>query len=443
MANFEFPNNTSKVYNVNTSHPLIQNEQQYISYKKYVSIHSEDRDIIKYPSSSSFEIELPEDITNVSTIRLTNWTFPSNYDTFSFSNSNITMTFKVNPFNPSSQGYSEPLYDEIFKCLFLNQDNNFVIKIESGFYNPIQMTTELTNKFNYAVTNKIISYFTDTTGTNYNPITFPTLLDEFNLKGGYRNFIIVYNTVSQKIWFGNTTDQFKLTNSTQQSVNTLVDNLYCGSKQQIPNFSNWGLPGNLGLTRCDTNSISGTQINESNLANKLLDYVSYNSIITPRFFYGDVFPGDDGYWLLPNSLLPGSEVHWVESTYKINFMGTSYFYLEIDGLNCIDETSPYNLSEFTITTNETNGIVNSSFAKIAVPTTPISQWFDREQLPYKLFFPPADRIRRLKIKLRYHNQQLVDFGTFDYSLLFEFDILNPQASRKWSNAQGGGNIIFK
>jgi hypothetical protein len=440
MANFEFPSNMSKVYNVNTSHPLIQNEQQYISYKKYVSVHSEDRDIIKYPSSSSFEIELPEDITNVSTIRLTNWTFPSNYDTFSFSNSNITMSFKVQPFNPSSQGYSVPLYDEIFKCLFLNQDTNFVIKIESGFYNPIQMTTELTNKFNYAVTNVIINYFTDITGSNYNPITFPTLLEEFKLSGGYRNFIIVYNTVSQKIWFGNTTDQFKLTNSTQQSVNTLLDNLYCGSKQQIPSFSNWGLPGNLGLTRCDTNSISGTQINETNLANKLLEYVYYNGIITPRFFYGDVFPGDDGYWLLPNTLLPGSEVNWVESTYKINFMGTSYFYLEIDGLNCIDETSPYNLSEFTITTNETNGIVNSSFAKIAVPTTPISQWFDREQLPYKLFFPPADRIRRLKIKLRYHNQQLVDFGTFDYSLLFEFCILNPQTPRKWSNAQGGGHI---
>jgi hypothetical protein len=443
MANFEFPVNMSKVYNVNTSHPLIQNEQQYISYKKYVSIHSEDRDIIKYPLSSSFEIEMPEDITNVSSVRLTNWTFPSNYDTFSFSNSNITMTFQVIPFNPSTQGYSIPLYDEIFKCLFFHQDENFIIKIETGFYNPNQMTTELTNKFNYAVNSFILNYFTDTTGTNYNPTTFPALLEEFNLKGGYRNFIIVYNSVSQKIWFGNTTDKFKLTNSTQQATNILLDNLFCGSKQQLPDFSNWGLPGNLGLTRCDSNSINGSQLKETNLSDKILDYSSFNGIVTPRFFYGDVFPGDDGYWLLQNPLLPGSEVHWVESTYKINFMGTSYFYLEIDGLNCIDETSPYNLSKFTISTNETNGIVNSSFAKIAVPTTPISQWFDREQLPYKLFFPPAERIRRLKIKLRYHNQQLVDFGTFDYSLLFEFNVLQPQTPRKWSNAQGGGNIFLK
>ena len=40
-----------------------------------------------------------------------------------------------------------------------------------------------------------------------------------------------------------------------------------------------------------------------------------------------------------------------------------FIYLEIDGLNCIDETSPYNVSEFTTHTNETNGRVTSSFAK--------------------------------------------------------------------------------
>lgn len=440
MANFDFNNNISKVYNVNTNHPLIQNEQEYISYKKYISIHSEDRDMIKYPLSSNFEIELPEDITNISSVRLSNWTFPSNYDAFSYVNSNITMSFKIQPFNPASQGYSVPLYDEIFKCLFLYQNENFVIKIETGFYNPNQMTTELTNKFNYAVTEVILFYLTDTSGPNYNPVTFPQLLNEFNLQGGYSNFIVVYNTVSQKIWFGNRTDQFTLTNSTQQSSNILYDTVYCGIKQQLPDFSSWGLAGNLGLLRCDTTSINSSQINKRNVSDAILDYVNLNGSLTPRFFYGDVFPGDNGYWLLPNPLLPGSEVNWVEPPYKINLMGPSNFYMEINGLNCIDETSPYNLSEFTISTNETNGIVNSSFAKIGIPTTPLSQWFDRDQLPYKLFFPPAERLRKLKIKLRYHNQQLVDFGLFEYSFLLEFTVLQPQTTRKWTNAQGGGLI---
>jgi hypothetical protein len=113
-------------------------------------------------------------------------------------------------------------------------------------------------------------------------------------------------------------------------------------------------------------------------------------------------------------------------------MGPAYFYMEIDGLNCIDETSPWNLSYYTTTTNNTNGIVNSSFAKIPIPTTPISQWFDNDMAPYKYFNPPAERIRKLKIKLRYHNGQLIDFGQFEYSFMLEFSLLKPQQERSYS-----------
>ena len=422
---------TSKVYNVNTNHPLIQNSQEYIFYKKYVSIHSEDRDPLKFPYSNQFEIELPEDLLNVHTVRLVHWTFPANYNTFSQINTNITMTFKINnPFNPGENTFSIPLYDEIYKCLFLTKDTNYSIFIQEGFYNPQQMIIELTNKFNYAVTTRIKNYFTDTSNPNYDPITFPLFLDEFNLKGGYTNFVIVYNVVSQKIWFGNRLDGFILTNTTQEIKSQLEQSLFCSSKAQLPDYSSWGLPGYLGLNRCDTESTSGSQINE-------LIYGDINGVITPRFFYGDVFPGDDGYWLIPNIELKNNQVHWVECPNKINLMGQAYFYMEIDGLNCIDETSPYSLSSFTIKTNENYGVVNSAFAKIAVPTTPISQWFDRESLPYKEFVPPAERIRRLKIKLRYHNDQLVDFGVFNYSFLLEFMIFQPQQARTYKSAMSG------
>jgi hypothetical protein len=110
-------------------------------------------------------------------------------------------------------------------------------------------------------------------------------------------------------------------------------------------------------------------------------------------------------------------------------MGPAYMYMEIEEQNCIDETQPYNVSNFTIKTNSTNGTANSSFAKIAIPTTPISQWFDRDSLPYKFYYPPADRIRRLYIKLRYHNGQPVDFGIFNYSFTIEFTLQLPQILR--------------
>jgi len=422
-------------YNVNTSHPLIQNTNEYIYYKKYVSIHSEDRDMIKYPNSSEFEIELPEDIVNVSALRLIDWTFPANYNTFSKLNSNIVMTFLINnPYNPNINNVPDIFTQHIFEYLFYNQNNEYEITIEEGFYNPLQMTTELTNKFNSAVTYKLELYFSqqsnNKTLTPEQQQQYLQTLNQLRENNGYNNFIIVYNNVGQKIWFGNRSDGFILTNETQFQNSNIVNNLYCGIKSQLPDFSNWGLPSNLGLNRCNSVSLSGSTLKDSPPSN----YGLYNGIVTPRFFYGDVTPGDAGFWLLPNSNLPGSEVYWVEANYKINFMGPSYFYMELEGQNSIDETSPYNFSNFTNTTNSTNSRVNSAFAKIGILTTPLAQWYDIEAPAYKYYYPAADRIRRLKFKLRYHNGALVDFGVYNYSFTMEFTLQDAQILRK-SNIQ--------
>jgi hypothetical protein len=397
--------NSQAIFNTNTNHPLIPNSQEYMYYKKYVSIHSEDRDMLKYPSSSEFEIMLPEDMLNVATLRLADWSFPSNYNTFSVENNNVVMTFKINnPYNPNINGNSNNLVQQIFNYFFLNANNTFYIKISDGFYNPEQMVVELTNRFNTAVTTALTEHFINTGDTQ--------TLAELNAAGGYTNFVIVYNNVNQKIWFGNICDGFILTNTTQVKRETLNDSVLCVNRSHNPDFSNWGLPANLGLTRCDTNATAGS-----------------NDVV-PRFYYGDVFPGDSGYWLTPNPSLAGSVVYWIEPAYKINLMGPAYMYMELEGQNCIDETSPYNVSDFTLKTNETNGIVNSSFAKISIPSTPMSQWFDYEQLPYKFYYPVAERMRKLKFKLRYHDGQLVNFGVFNFSFVLEFILQLPQILRK-------------
>jgi len=426
QVNNIFPLNN--VFNTQTNHPLIPNSQEYIYYKKYVSIHSEDRNILKFPNSSEFEIELPEDIINVMTLRLTQWTFPSNYNTFSTLNGNITMSFKINkPYNPNENGVSDLLAQKIFEFLLLNQYNNYNIFIEQGFYNPQQMVIELTNKFNYIVTLLISKYFNekinDTTLTPAEQDEYRDALLQLNLSGGYSNFVIVYNNVSQKIWFGNVSDGFILTNETQITRSTNIDNFNCVNNSVSPDFSDWGLPGNLGLERCNTESVNSINLSD------FTEAAIYNGSIVPRFYYGDVFPGDDGFWLVPKTILPGSNVEWVEAIYKINLMGPAFMYMEIEGQNCIDETQPYNISEFTIKTNQTNGVVDAAFAKLAVPTTPISQWFDRDSLPYKFYYPPAERIRKLKFKIRYHNGKLVNFGVFNYTFVIEFTIMLPQILR--------------
>jgi hypothetical protein len=407
---YQSKQSTPLSYDLNTTHPIIPNSQDYTLYKKYVSIHSEDRDAIKYPNSSQFEIELPEDYLNVATVRLANWTFPANYSTFSVYNSNVRMTFQIsNPYNPGEHGYSDALQEAIFAALYYFKLNDYAIEISGGFYNPDQMVTELTNKFNAAVTQQITDYLVVNIPTNP---SYAALLSDFTAAGGYNQFVIVYNSVKQNIWFGNRSSGFKITNNIPTASTAVGDSLRC-LRQQLPDYSNYGLPSFLGFLRC--NVISTTELN----------YV-------PRFFYGDVFAGDNGYWLLPDDTLPGCQVSYFECPYKINLMGPSHMYMEIDGLNCIDETSPYNLSKFTLTTNQTNGIVNSSFAKIPIPTTPMSQWFDKDCPSYKLFLPPAERLRKLRILIRYHNGESVNFGSFNYTFTLEFTLYSSQQMRTYN-----------
>jgi hypothetical protein len=426
----------SKNYNTNTSHPLIPNSQEYIYYKKYVSIHSEDRDMLRYPSSSSFEIELPEDLLNVASLRLFDWAFPCNYNTFSSFFSNTKMTFKIDkPYDPNINNVGNLLIEKIFECLYYNINNEFEIEIEDGFYNPIQMATELTNKFNTVVTNFIITCFnTQLVNPALTPVEqqeYQQALDLFNTAGGYTNFIIVYNSVGHKLWFGNTTDGFLLTNETQFINSTCNKTSNCTPLTIVlPDYALWGLPSYLGFNRNNEHSLP--KPNEPLPQGPYQSY--FGNIIVPRFYYGDALTsGDNGYWLLPNTSLPGSVVHWIEPPFKINLMGPPYMYMEMTGQNCIDETSPYNISNFTLTTNKTNGVSNNAFAKICIPATPISQWFDKDSGPYKFYYPPAERMRKFHFKLRYHNGQLVDFGTFNFSFTLEFTLQLPQILRDYKN----------
>ena len=411
-------------FDLNNNHPIIPNSNQYYFEKKYVSIHSEDRDVLKYRNPSSFEIELPQDYLNVQSVRLSSWSFPANYSVFSTDTHNVYMTFKfIQLYNPGEHSYSDPLTEAIFAGLYYNMTNDYIFAIESGFYNPTQMATELTNKMNEAVT-VYLNHFFVSTDPDYVQYNYAAALFT-----SYDRFTIVYNEVGQKLWFGNNADQFVLKNSSNALFKKdFIDNKCLSSRRgELPNFTDFGLPAFLGFTRCDTIAYPAAQFTQD--LGMEADVASDGLI--PRFYYGDVTgTGDNGYWILP--VLPEASVYYLQAPLKINFMGPAYIYMEIEGLNCIDETIPYSLSTFTTSTNQTNGICNSAFAKIPVPTTPISQWFDDDMGPYKYFNPPAERIRKLKIKFRYHNNVLVDFGSFDFSFMLEFCILRPQNERKYN-----------
>jgi phenylalanine-4-hydroxylase len=127
------------------------------------------------------------------------------------------MTFQIdNPYNPNENNVASLLQQKIFECLFLTANENYNVTIENGFYNPQQIAIELTNKFNEAVTNRITQYFIDKINnpdlSQEDIQLYEQALTSFNDNGGYTNFIIVYNLVGIKLWFGNISDSFILTN---------------------------------------------------------------------------------------------------------------------------------------------------------------------------------------------------------------------------------------
>jgi hypothetical protein len=398
-------------YNVASNHPIIENSQEYALIKKFVSINSEDRDFLKFPNAASFEIELPEDMLNVSTVRLSDYEFPIYYDVFTVEARNITMTFQIsNPYNPASS----VLEIAILEALNANKDNNYEIIIQEGTYTGPQLATELTNKFNEAVSNYIIQYFTDH--------GYAGLIPSFT---GYTGFVIYFNAVAQTMAFGNRSDQFILTNSTQVPLSfPLSANSACApcppnvreivnkyprnyqdnfctpiNKSIQPNFFEYGLPAYVGLQRCDQESIG------------VAEY---------KFYY------ENTVWLTP--LYAGHDVYVVEGQNKVVLNMPTHFYLDLEGLNYIDETSPFNVSRFTLTTNESNGTVNSAFAFVFAGPS-YNSWTDKSQT-YKFFIPPAERIRRLKIKCRYHDGRLVQFKGLPFTILLEFTLFSPQQVRK-------------
>jgi hypothetical protein len=426
-------------FNLNNSHPLIPNSNQYLFERKFVSINSEDRDISKYPNASEFEIELPQDYLNVQSVKLYSWSFPANYNVFSFDQQNVFMSFKIiYPYNPGEHLVSDPLLECIFEAFYYNPTYEFSFLIENGFYNPSQMATELTNKFNIAVTNFLFMVFNNP--ANYNipddGSGYAKYTNALSIFKTYDRFTHVYNTVGQKIWFGNNADQFVLTNTVAAQMKKMNFD-YCINRNTLRNYSDYGLPGFLGLSKDDQQAFSVDEYIAN--GNKFANTFNADENV-PRFYYGDVITlGDKGYWLLPT--LPGATVFFLQPPFKINLMGPAYIFMEIDGLNCIDETIPYsnkfskgyNVAELGPETGFVNGgVINSAFAKIPISTTPIAQWFDNGMEPFKYFSPPAERIRKLKIKFRYHDGSLIDFGIFPYSVMLEFNMLRHQQERQYN-----------
>ena len=388
-------------FNVENNHmimPVNRDTAEYEEVQYYCSVHSEDRNVFKYPDSGSFEIEFPRDYLNVKTMTISEMAMPINNELFSTLFNNVYVLFRINePYNPveTSGSTSDILQYTIFQALNARKEQDFIIQIENGYFSVDQMITELTRRMNDAVTEYI---------TNYLSEFAPDLSSSFT---SYDQFVLAYNYVNGYLWFGNRSSGFVFSNASSffQQQELELDSK-CTNRFKQKEYVNWGLPSNLGFDRVDTYSIPSTNAGKD-----------------VRFYYGDVVSGDNGYWLTPDSTLSGSSCYYVQPPFRLNIFGDPYVYLFIDGWNNIDKTYPFYPSEFTQTTNETNGQVEAAFGKISLGSTPIALTFVGGFFNPRVYDPPLNKMRKIKLTFRYHNGLQLTFGNMFFAMTFQFTCL--------------------
>jgi hypothetical protein len=343
-------------------------ENNFVLERKLVTIHSEDRDIKKWPKSNNFEVQLPDAYQNIHSMRLADISIPINYYTFSNDSQNTKLTFKVIPTNNSADD-PDPFYANLLSV----SNESFQAVIQEGFYEPNELGNELKHRMNQAVTAKHL-----TNGGS----------------GTYDKFDVFYDKVAQKFWFGNTQDDFKLTFDEQ--INYEVSN------HKQPNvwnhYTKWGLPSYLGFEK--TTYTTTSDMSGANFAYMLND--------------------SEWQWLKPATA--GIPVYYAKAPNTMNIGGEKIIYMEVEKYSSYDELEPYSqattdlfkrTAPFKTGQNDFGTKVNSAFAKIPVTTIPHGETFESRNgflQNVTIFDPPLERIHKLKFLFRYHDGRLVDFN---------------------------------
>jgi hypothetical protein len=395
-------------YVLKNDHPLIPREQKFSIDRKLLTVHSEDRDINKWPSANHFELQLPQTYTNVETLALVEYNFPTYYYTFSNQNQNTIITVYMDILD--SWGPTHP---------------RLKVRIEPGFYSPTQLATELENKLNLEV-QKL-----DPTTANYN------------------NFRVYYDEVRQRLLFGNTVDPFEIIYNTPESYDSepcyacppsaqtgqpISDpkNLKWCQTSKWCQYTNWGLAYNLGFVKCQNGNCYPSAPTNTSAATAVVGdqkvYYVNSSATSQGTTWLPVGTGNTGHVLIPPN--PPS------------LNGDTAMYMEIDKYNYADEMQPYSENTNNGRNNDYNGIVNAAFAKIPILTKPtkiisnLEYQFGNEPQDtaegMSSFFPPLDKLSKLKFKFRYHDGTLVNFGGQNFSFTIALYCYRDEIARSKS-----------
>jgi hypothetical protein len=216
-----------------------------------------------------------------------------------------------------------------------------------------------------------------------------SLQNKINELSGNVLMYIGYNKVNHKFYFGRKNNSIPNIGFFQLKFDKqLTYSSSCATNSNVySQHSNWGLGYILGF---DKKTYSSRVIDSSN---------------NLKFDYSDI------------SWIDTSNANVISSVYPHTLDANENIYIELEKYNKCDDLKPYLSYNYN---NSNSGIVNSAFAKIplhAANSGTNTALLDHEISSCVSYFkPPIEKIAKLKIKIRYHNNMLVNLQNANISL---------------------------
>jgi len=401
-------------------YPVIKRENTYVLNRKIITIHSEDRDISKWPYIHEFEISLPCILHDIVSIKLMNIQLPNNIYNFSNEYQNTKLSFKLLPTDSILQnGGNRNIYEFI---TLINNNNNYIITIPNGKYSSKQLCFEIENRLNKSVSDYLRE-------NNLSSIDNPNPVVD------YSYFKLYNDTVNNKIWFGNTLDNFMLTwaEPIDYSIkDSNMDNILPKERVWF-RYTDWGLGSYLGYNK----------INYQGIKTETYLDVSCNT-------YKYLTPNTNS---IDNNNLSGCSYYIIPPN-PVNLYAKKHIFMEIDKYNSMDEIAPYSENTNNIYSNDYHGKYNNIFAKI-----PLDINIHNKNKTCKnnkniilsnnstlnnitMFDNPLEELAKLKFKFRYHDDNIVDFKGNNINFTLEIGMLLSEIKKDYKVNLNKHNTIY-
>jgi hypothetical protein len=398
----------------NTTQPLIKNNKAYAVHSHIITIQSEDRDVLKWPNSSQFEIELPIDYKNICAITVIDMQIPNTFYTFNTRRQNTKLILSYNL-------------------------NNYYITIGEGSYTGEQIANELTTKINaqtysnglevsvqYNVINKKLYFF-----SNAEFILDFTIDPYCNVDVDISNCAVCPIPPSHYARSNRPGTYLTQKSSYSKNCNPTTCNDVTGENRYNKSYQD-AYVINHGPTAYDKRSEWG-----------LGNFIGFNK----EEYYTKDIDSSDYAWIDISNILPYSgnaPSLVIKSELTVNICDFDNIFMEIDNFNCIDELEPYCFNTNAANQvkyanykgkkvpiccnnqqpNKTyNGKHNAAFAIIPVGGT--VDYIPGDSMISGVFdsIPPIPRIKKLKFKFRWHDGTLVDFNCCNINLVIQLQEL--------------------